>query len=194
MSLSGEYSRIISALKELIIQRRSIIRHHRDQRLDDRCWLDDYLVWAMCADSSAQPSLPPTFDEAMRKCHQFYKCRRAESPDPTSVKAILDTGQWDDDLKAMTGGELIDELTRIQQAIRCHRDIKNRPRSTNDDRLLYSILPEKIPADFQLPPEDEFLGELKSPHAGCPAFWRSHANCLVTRHNFHQWGPCPHQA
>ena len=41
---------------------------------------------------------------------------------------------------------------------------------------------------------EEFIGEAKAPHAGCPAFWRSHANCPVERHNLHRWGPCVTEA
>lgn len=182
--------REMSLLREAIIQRRSVIRHHRDQRLDDRCWLDDYLVWAMRADSPADLSSPPRFEEAMRRCRQFYFCRRATTKDSAPVDAIFDKSQWDADLVSMTKEQLANELMHIQEAIRRHRDIDNRPRSANDDRLLYSILPEKIPADLRLPPEGEFLGEAKAPHAGCPAFWKSHANCPAAAHNLHQWGPC----
>lgn len=63
------------------------------------------------------------------------------------------------------------------------------PGTADDDRALYAILPEKMPADLRLPPEDHFLGETKSPDAGCPAFWRSHDGC-GPECNLHQWGPC----
>ncbi len=81
-------------------------------------------------------------------------------------------------------------MMRLEDGLRIHRDISGRPRTIEDDRVLYSVLPEKIPADFRLPPRSEFLGEVRSPHAGCPAFWRSHNGCSATRHDLHQWGPC----
>ncbi len=181
---------LVSTLREAIIQRRTVIRFHRDQRLDDRCWLDDYPVWAMCDDSPILPFLMPPFEEVMQKCNEFSQCRRAQDQDPTPAQTILERSQWDQDLKIMTSRQLIDELTRIQEAIRRHRDIVDKPRSVDDDRLLYSVLPEKIPADFRLPAQEDFLGETQLPRAGCRAFWRSHRACPRTPHNLHQWGPC----
>jgi hypothetical protein len=89
----------------------------------------------------------------------------------------------------MTREELALEHARLGAAILRHRDIADRPRTADDDRALYAVLPEKLPADFRLPPEDEFLGEAKAPHAGCPSFWRSHAACPAA-HDLHRWGPC----
>ena len=192
----------IAAIRE----QRQVIREHRDQKGDDRCWLDDYYVWVMLNDTSAdlpsevltQAGPPmPSFEEGMRCCRDFYNFRRRGEADTTPSDAVLDPTQWDGDLAGMSNEELVKELMRIQQAIRTHRDISGRlacrsgrPRTFEDDRALYVVLPEKIPADFRLPPEDEFLGEAKSPRAGCPSFWRSHAGCSVGKHNLHQWGPC----
>jgi hypothetical protein len=80
------------------------------------------------------------------------------------------------------------EMARLKHAIRTHRDIKDRPRSIEDDRVLYAVMPEKIPGNFQLPPIDEFLGRAKE-GAGCPTFWESHEKC-VGGCNVHAWGPC----
>ena len=181
---------LLSALREAIIQRRTVIRSHRDQKLDDRCWLDDYLVWKMCDDSPVYPLLVLPLEEAMQKCREFSQCRRAEYPDPIPIGAVLEKNLWDKDLNTMTSMQRTNELARIQIAIRRHRDISDRPRTLGDDRLLYSVLPEQIPADFRLPPEEDFLGEAQSPHAGCRAFWKSHGACPRTPHNLHQWGPC----
>lgn len=62
-------------------------------------------------------------------------------------------------------------ILQCRNAIRAHRDARG------DDRLPYAVLPEKIPCDFRLPPEAEFLGEAIAPHAGRPSFWRSHSAC-----------------
>lgn len=173
-----------------ILERRAVIQHHHDIRGDDRCWFDDYVVWKMLDDSPPAPCTLPSFEDAMALCQLFYQHRHSDTPDPVSPDAILDDNKWDDDLSLMTENQFLDELVRIQETIRHHRDITDRPRTIEDDRMLYAILPEKIPADFRLGSEQEFLGETKAPHAGCPAFWRSHANCPAMRHNFHQWGPC----
>lgn len=172
-------------LHAAILERRVTIRNHRDTRGDDRCHLDDYLVWEMLDDSPAIPISPPPFEEAMALCRQFFYLRRAHAPDPMPFDVINDPKQWDNDLVPMTYYQLLVELICIQKVIRTHRDIGNRPRTIDDDRMLYSVLPEKIPADFRLPSEDEFLGEAKTPHAGCPAFWRSHDAYPHSRHDLH---------
>lgn len=178
-----------ATLRLAIIERRNAIRGHRDQKGDDRCWLDDYLVWAMLEDSSSKPPPLPPVEEAMKNCCAFYCMRRSDTPDPLPKGAILDRDKWDNDLGRMNKQELMEELGRIQLAIACHRDVEGRLRTIDDDRALYSTLPEKIPADFRLPAEAEFLGTAKAPHAGCPSFWRSHANCEKPC-NLHSWGPC----
>lgn len=173
-----------------ILERRQVIRGHRDARGDDRCWLDDYLVWAMLDDSAPASTSPPPLQVAMMKCREFYRLRRADFADPIPTDAIINPALWNQDLRQMTRERLLDELVKIQEAIRRHRDIPDSPRIIDDDRALYSVLPENIPADFRLPPEEEFIGAAKAPAAGCPAFWRSHLSCQCSRHNLHQWGPC----
>lgn len=177
-----------------IIECRHAIREHRDAKGDDRCWLDDYKIWAMIPGSFEAPVEPPPFEEAMDMCRAFYKFRRATSPDVPGHEAVLDRQKWDNDLEQMDDAQLTEELVRVKTAIRRHRDCAGDPLTLNEDRQLYNILPEKIPADFQLPPQDEFLGEAKAPNAGCPSFWRSHATCKVKCHDLHKWGPCEEEA
>ena len=179
----------IIKLQEAILECRAMIRAHRDARGDDRCWLDDYTVWSVLEDSPPSPTALPSCEERMRLCRAFYSFRRADAADAPSPQAIPDRASWDNDVLDMNHNELTGELLRVQEAVRLHRDITDRPRTIDDDRALYGILPEKIVADFRLPPEKEFLGRAK-PHAGCPAFWRSHEACRSRMHNLHQWGPC----
>jgi hypothetical protein len=171
-------------LREAVLERRAAIRRHRDAKGDDRCWVDDYFVWELL-EYSPTLVLPP-FDAAMAQCRAFYQHRRAAAPDPAPAE---DLPQPDADLDVMTQPQLAATLAALQEGIRKHRDVKDRPRSLDDDRALYALLPEKRPADFRLPPEEEFLGEAKAPHAGCPSFWRSHAGCTQA-HDLHRWGPC----
>lgn len=177
-------------LKLAILERRNAIRKHRDAIGDDRCWVDDYLVWQMVVEVPCVPIMPPDFETAMNLCRQFYHLRRAETLDPMPDDAVLDYGLWDDDLAEITKDRLLDKLDEIQRVIWRHYDVGDRPRTIEDDRMLYAILPEKVPGDLRLPPEDEFLGEVLAPVAGCPAFWRSHGTCPVSCHNLHAWGPC----
>ena len=181
-----------AGLMTAIRERRKAIRSHRDQKGDDRCWLDDCLVWAMLADSPSEPPML-SFEEGMCLCREFYSFRRAEAADPVGQDALTDPRLWDRDLFPMDQAGLLAELRRIQQAIFMHRNIVHRHRTLEDDRDLYGVLPEKVPADFRLPPEPDFLGEAAAPHAGCPSFWRSHASCQGPC-DLHAWGPCSRAA
>lgn len=175
-------------LQEAILERRAAIRAHRDAKGDDRCWLDDHAVWAFVDAAPADLTVPPAFEEGMRRCREFYQHRRAETPDAPLAPAPQ--GIPDADLGRMLQADLVACLIALQAAIRAHANIKDRPRTLDDDRALYSVLPDKIPADFRLPPENDFLGEGKAPRAGCPSFWRSHQGCGMEKHDLHKWGPC----
>ena len=180
-------------LKAAILERRLAIRNHRDQKLDDRCWLDDYDVWIMLEYSVLGPTqLSLHFDEMIEICTCFYGFRRAELPDPIPPDAIVNEALWDLDLEGASEAELLDKLLQIQNAIRAHYDIGLRPRTIDDDRQLYAVLPEKLPADFRLPKREEFLGDAAAPNAGCPSFWRSHQKCLreCDSCTLSAWGPC----
>ncbi len=176
-------------LREKIKKFRQIIRKHRDAKGDDRCWLDDYFVWALIPGSPSAPRAI-SFEEGMDKCREFWKNRREIFTDRVPEDVLIRLIICDKDLEFKTQDELTEELNQLYFRIVAHRDIFDRPRTLEDDRKLYAVLPEKIPADFRLPPENEFLGEALAPGAGCPAFWRSHESCLVSRHDLHKWGPC----
>ncbi len=179
-------------LLDAIVDRRMVIRGHRDAKGDHRCWLDDFPVWNMLQENlDGRYALPP-YDAMMKQCRDFYENRNAPKADLISLDAIIDRAHWDDDLKRMYRIHLIDELVRIQEAIHRHIEIGDRSRTANDDRKLYAVLPEKVQADFRLPSREDFLGEGKAPTAGCPSFWRSHTNngCQGVGHDLHNWGPC----
>ncbi|NBS41302.1 hypothetical protein EBS80_01425 [bacterium] len=174
---------------DALLRLRAAIRHHRDQKGDNRCWLDDWRLWNKLRDVAfVDDTVIP--DDAMARCEAYYRHRRSETADPMPANAIRDRRRWNADIDNLSRAKQYDELSRIESAIRAHRDIVGRERTLDDDRALYAILPENLPADFRLPPEDQFLGETLAPHAGCPAFWRSHGSCPGTCHNLHTWGPC----
>jgi hypothetical protein len=178
-----KYQIMIEKIKEL----REAIRYPRDQKGDDRCWVDDYLVWSAHPKTRQLLHLP-TYEEGMGRCRAFHKYRNATAPDPIPADAILDPAKWDDDNLTLDEDGLRNELHKLENAIEKHCHIPYRERTADDDRELYSVLPEKIPADFRLPCEEDFLGTTKT-DAGCPQFWKSHSNC-PGEHNLHQWGPC----
>lgn len=183
------YAYMQSDIRGKIVEVRNAIRKHRDQKGDDRCWLDDYFVWNLHPDSPKDITTLPAFEDGMAECVKFFRYRQATSADVTPPDALVDSTTWDGDLDQMDGLALTREIERLYQAIHEHRDISGRDRTLGDDRKLYAVLPEKLPADFRLPPENEFLGEKRS-GAGCPQFFKSHAACLSPDHNLHAWGPC----
>lgn len=176
-------------LRGSILTMRQAIRRHRDTKGDDRCWLDDFLVWKILSDSPDDLTVLPAYEDAMSACRSFFELRRSSELDPVPVDAIVDSAHWDEDLVNASEEQLGLILAMLSAAIRVHRDIKERPRTIEDDRKLYAVLPEKLPADFRLPTEGAFLGtEVEG--AGCPNFWKSHGCCPCTTHNLHAWGPC----
>lgn len=79
---------------------------------------------------------------------------RDESPIPSA----------DSDLPGLTIEALRAEVLALRAAIRVHRDGKAQARCWLDDQALYAALPEKTPAQFALPPREEFL-------RSCTRFW-----------------------
>lgn len=72
----------------------------------------------------------------------------------------------DDDLKNKKLEEVKEELLKLRNGIRYHRDQKGDDRCWLDDVELYKLLPEQRDADFTLPPKDEFARD-------CARFWQS---------------------
>lgn len=66
------------------------IRKHRDQRLDDRCWMDDIELYEALPEG-ADPKfvdlrqLPEA--EMLANCAQFVKCRRTEATPKEAIVA-----------------------------------------------------------------------------------------------------------
>lgn len=61
----------------------------------------------------------------------------------------------DDDLRGMSEQQLIDEIMKLREGIRKHRDQKGDENCWLDDQFyLYGLLPEKINAEPQLPDKD----------------------------------------
>jgi hypothetical protein len=167
-------------------KRRLVIREHRDAKGDNRCHITDWLIEDFLNDTPPRPH--PTPKEIMKQCMNFYEWCRTVLIDPTPPDAILDPALWDEDLST-PGFDMLSELFKIQQAAKLFRDTTVYARRTVADyRRLYSVLPEKIPADFRLPSIPDFLGTA-TPNAGCQNFIASHASCGAYC-NLHQWGPC----
>jgi hypothetical protein len=182
------HGRSLGVMKLRIIETRNIIRKHRDQKLDDRCWRDDDWIRKLVG----MPPLPKQEPvQAMLLCLDFYNYRRAEQKDPDGPAAILDPKHWDSDL-CDPSSDLFAISRSLTSAIWEFCDLPGGEiRTIAHDRRLYSSLPEKIGADFRLPPKDQFLGWNDDP-SGCPHYHFSHLKCGY-HCNPHKWGPCsPH--
>jgi hypothetical protein len=74
---------------QYIDQLEAAIRKHRDQRLDDRCWMDEYELYEVLPEG-----IDPTFvdlrllpkDVMMRNCEHFVECRTTELTPEEAVK------------------------------------------------------------------------------------------------------------
>jgi hypothetical protein len=177
-------------LVEAILERRAAVRYLRDQKGDDRCFLDYYLIWDFVVSSPRMPRFG--IEDGMERCKFFYEHCRAASVDKISQGDTCEIKRWDANLRFLSRDELMEELAMVQRAIVRHRDaeiLEYRPRTCDHDRALCgAVLPELEPCDFRLPVPEKFLIST-TPTSGCPAFWQSHAACGNTC-NLHQWGKC----
>ncbi|HIH25268.1 hypothetical protein J4476_05405 [Candidatus Woesearchaeota archaeon] len=71
----------------------------------------------------------------------------------------------DGDIDSMSLVDLKNEIIKLRDGIREHRDEKSHGRCWLDDARLYKLLPENINADFKLPNKDEFL-------FNCEKYWK----------------------
>ena len=182
-----------------ILNRRTSIRAHRDHHAHERCWLNDYFyIFALL---EFTPEAPTEFNpvEMMRECKDFSTAQRIgvdDNPPAQPETAILDRANWDKDLEACDYDHLVEKLLDIQHAAWTFFSIWFlKPKAhlfvtPEDYQELYdNALPEKIRADFRLPPEEEFLGQ-PTPLEGCLNFLHSHLHCQSEQHNFNTWVPC----
>ncbi len=186
-----------SELFTAIIDRRKALRTHRDQVGDDRCWLDDYLLFAF-VDGLESKMVKPDYEAGMKLCTDFYNNCRVDRVLPQHKHAALEPKLWNKDLLGMDESRLLSKLERIQNEIVVLYNVikRRRPRVADYLRLYKRTLPDGIMPDMRLPSEKEFLGVLTQDSgcpqksAGCPQFWMSHHDCPPEICNPHQWGPC----
>ncbi|HLC52149.1 MAG TPA: hypothetical protein VJI98_02800 [Candidatus Nanoarchaeia archaeon] len=72
----------------------------------------------------------------------------------------------DHDLKIMDVKQLKQEIIKLHETIRRHRDAKGNDRCWLDDVELYQLLPEGQEAEFTLPEKNEFL-------KNCEIYWEN---------------------
>lgn len=69
----------LEELKLEIQKLRDVIRYHRDQKGDDRCWVDDLRLYELLPEGAEgyDPTLPPE-EEFLANCKRF--CRSRQTP------------------------------------------------------------------------------------------------------------------
>lgn len=82
------------------------IRNHRDQRGDDRCWLDDEALYAALPEGYTPPAREVAVELAL--CEKFIQCRRHPVTEYVSPQRMIE--------------ELEAEVKRLQQQIVRHCD------------------------------------------------------------------------
>jgi len=71
---------------------RAAIRKHRDQRLDDRCWMDDFELYEALPeglDNQVDPRLLPR-EEMLRNCMKFVNFRTTSLSHEMAIKYYQD--------------------------------------------------------------------------------------------------------
>ena len=64
--------------RERVVLLEDAIRRHRDQRGDDRCWLDDAELYSVLGEGQPDTTLPPQ-EEFLSNCARFFECRQRHS-------------------------------------------------------------------------------------------------------------------
>ncbi len=164
-------------MRELIVQLRQRIRYHRDQRGDDRCWLDDNYIYEALA--NAAPITLPSREVFMTKCRVFHEKRQAgPAPLVTLGTGNSPDGEPDSDLQKKNLAQLANELKKLLYGVREHKDIPDEQRTAADDAKLYALLPEGGSAAVTtLPEQPVFL-------ASCERFFASRDPKHL---KLHQW-------
>lgn len=68
----------IEELKQEITRLRNGIRKHRDQKGDDRCWLDDIELYKLLPDNVPFITSLPQKNEFLKNCERFWKTRQCQ--------------------------------------------------------------------------------------------------------------------
>ena len=133
-------------LRAHIVAARNTIRWHRDQLGDDRCWVDDCLLYHRVLGHSDITQLLPK-PEFIGKCRIFHERRRMQSP-PGPMPST--PPHPDSDLRGVTDEVLSAKLQRLKDAVKRHYEPGD-AKTASDDQDLYLTLPEKFHGDLRHP-------------------------------------------
>ena len=75
-----------NSLKDEVLKLRNAIRSHRDQKGDDRCWMDDIELYKALPEGVAEADLSLLSDEQFRRnCDLFIKNRKCPVPQGITI-------------------------------------------------------------------------------------------------------------
>ena len=161
-----------------ILKARNAIRKHRDAVGDDRCWLDDDLVYQCLPDYKPITTLCSR-EDFLRKCRIFKERRCGWSSYPSGLLKVasLESGTGDEDIGKWDNEKLRAHVLWLWLAIKNHHDCDDNKTSV-DDILLYMVLPDGIEPDLSLPPE--LLNN-------CGRFYDTRPCPLIDPKKLHEW-------
>lgn len=81
---------LVSAL-ERIRQLENAVKKHRDQKGDDRCYLDDLELYKVLYDNVEPDLALPSKEVFLKNCERYFECRKNPNAEP-----IVDNiqGRW----------------------------------------------------------------------------------------------------
>ena len=152
---------------------RLAVRHHRDQKGDYRCWVDDVVLYhSVLPELREHIPTVPHLEQFLGFCNAYFHKRQDPLEPISDIPIDSRVGPLelrydsflDADLSAKTLDILHTEVDNWYTAIRLHRDKGQMNRTYEDDQTLYMMLPERVRATTRLPARDLFLGN------GCPSY------------------------
>lgn len=163
---------------EEILKARQAIRQHRDARGDDRCWLDDDLVY-QCLPGYKPIMTLCSKEEFMKKCRIFKERRCGWDSYPRGLLTVprLESGMSDTDIDKWSDEKLRAHILWLWLCIKNHQGCGDNKTSV-DDILLYLVLPDGIEPDLSLPPE--LLDN-------CGRFYDTRPCPLTNPQKLHEW-------
>jgi hypothetical protein len=66
---------LLCKANDRIAELEAAIKQHRDQKLDDRCWLDDQKLYAVLKDGNTGDNSTPPMDAMLANCKRFLEKR-----------------------------------------------------------------------------------------------------------------------
>lgn len=164
--------------KDEILKARNAIRGHRDEKGDDRCWLDDDLVYQCVPGYKPVTMLYPK-EDFLKQCRVFKERRSGLSSYPSGLLAVplRENGMSDTDIDKWTDEQLKSHVFWLWLCILNHHNC-GEDKTSFDDVLLYMVLPDGTEPDLSLPPE--LL-------ANCERFYDTRPCPLTNPHKLHEW-------